>query len=29
MEQYLNREATYIPRLIAKELIKEFYKEII
>jgi len=29
MEQYKNREATYVSQLIAKEFIKEFYKEII
>ena len=27
MEQYKNREATYVPRLIAKEFIKGFYKK--
>jgi len=29
MEYYKNREVTYIPRAIAKEFIKEFYKGII
>ena len=29
MEHYKNREATYIPKLIIKEFIKEFYKGII
>jgi len=26
MEQYKNREVTYVPRLIIKEFIKLFYK---
>ena len=29
MEQYANREAIYVLRLIAEEFVKEFYKGII
>ena len=29
MEQYENREATYVLRLIVEEFVKEFYKGII
>ena len=29
MEQYKNKEVTYILRLIIEEFIKEFYKKII
>jgi len=29
MEQYKNREVTYVLTLIVEEFVKEFYKEII